>query len=85
MRTTHDKLEDYGRVLVRRVQHAWLRAKFATGGWRGVMIHADRRGRVTSNLLTEGLYVTETSPQLDVVLNGKTVFAVNVAAPEEDR
>lgn len=71
-----DRVEDVALRVERWVQTAWLRVRFATGNWRGVMIHADRRGRLGRFIRVEGLNVAWGDPLYKVTRDDEVLIAI---------
>jgi hypothetical protein len=77
-----EKIEDAGAYLLRRIRRAWLSAKFATGAWRGVMINADRKGKLTYECLVAGLHVGEGDQPFCATLGDELVVGIGQGPSE---
>ena len=65
------------RTFIRKIRLAWLRFKFATGRWKGIMIHADRYGRLGRSFHIEGLRLSPYSPEYRVTRDGEELICVS--------
>lgn len=73
-----ERAECWFRDRVGPVKSLWLRAKFACGCWRGVMIHADPNGKLTANVLLQGLHIDPPKdPTFKVVLGDKEILVIS--------
>lgn len=82
---TNAKIDRKKRRLVSKIRSSWLKTKFVTGCWQGVMIHANTDGALTNNKNIQGLTISPDTSEFKAALNGKDIIAIapKYEVPEE--
>jgi hypothetical protein len=79
IRRAADKCEDIGHEVLWRVKEAWFRARVATGTFRGVIIDANRKGKITKRATRRllGMHFTPGDPEMQIIVDGMSVLTLN--------
>lgn len=73
--------ENFGQRVIRTTREAWLRFCFATGHWKGFMVHANHRGHLGKSYYIKGLDIGDGSNKnfagYKVTRDGTTILSLS--------
>lgn len=62
------------KLLMRRM---WLGVRLIAGTYRGILVHADRRGKITPDVDIAGLNIHAEDPRFEITLGGAPIMTIS--------